>query len=278
MQLSDPNATPYERPCATPHSREATDAGKHRINQLFITERTLLFGHIVPSINASPFYPETRWLFSQPAAVRTIAEEMAGIIKQLEVDVVAGCEFAGVPLAAVVSQVTGLPAIYIRKQPKAYGSRSALVGKVSGKRAVLLDDATGQGENKHQFAAYLEAAGVSVTDVLVIYWTGHPLVPWYQEHAVEHHQLIQFSDLARDARDAGYISSELYQEIWDWYEGYNIEKRALDQRRWERIFALAKRDGFSLLHMDQSHEQMVAQSKELGKWFEPPHGRYEYRS
>ena len=255
---------------------EADAEGKKRICQALIDVKALMFGKIIPSINASPFYIETRWLYSDPKALKVVAEEMAKIVRQLDVDLIGGCEFAGVPLASVLSLETGLPAVYIRKKPKEYGSKSAVVGKISGKRALLVDDASGRGTGKEQFATYLEAEGVKVTDMLVIYWTGHPLVPWYEKHGVRHHQLFLAEDFAHYARDVGYISSTLHDMMWDWWQDYNIERRSLDFKRWEKVFSQARKEGFTIFNEDQTFEEMVALSKRLGKWAEPPDGKYEY--
>ncbi|MFA4818895.1 MAG: hypothetical protein WC621_03565 [Patescibacteria group bacterium] len=255
---------------------EADIAGKKRICQTLIDVKALIFGKIIPSINVSPFYVETRWLFSNPKTLRIITEEMAKIIKQLDVDLIAGCEFAGVPIASALSLETNLSAVYLRKKPKEYGSKSAIVGKVSGSQAILIDDASGRGIGKEQFAKYLEEAEVRVTDMLVIYWTGHPLVPWYAENNVKHHQLIEFEDFAHYAYKVGYISQTLHDMIWDWWKDYNIEKRSFDWKRWDMVFTQAKKEGFEIFNESQSYEDMVADAKRLGKWIEPPAGKYEY--
>jgi len=255
---------------------ESDTEGKKRICQALIDAKALIFGKIIPSINTSPFYVETRWLFSNPQTLKVITEEMGKIVKQLDVNLIAGCEFAGVPLASTLSLETNLPAVYLRKKPKEYGSKSAIVGKVSGSRALLVDDASGRGVGKEQFAKHLEDAGVKVTDMVVIYWTGHPLVPWYQEHGVRHHQLIKFEDFAHYARDVGYISPRLHGMIWDWWKDYNIEKRAFDFKRWDMVFTQAKAEGFEIFNEQQPYEELVADSKRLGKWIEPPDGEYEY--
>ena len=264
------------RPRATPKSLEADEAGKKRICQALVEADTLIFGKIIPAINAVPLYSETRWLFSDPKKFQIVTAEMAKLIKQLDVDLLAGCEFAGVPLAATLSLAAKIPAVYIRKKPKEYGSGSAVVGKVSGSRAVLIDDATGRGIGKEQFSDYLEKEGVKVTDMLVIYWTGHPLIDWYAKNGVEHHQLIQFEDFAHYAREVGYISEELHDLIWDWYRDYNVEKRSLDFARWQKVFDQAEKEGFEIINQGQSFEETVALSKELGKWVEPLEGKYEY--
>lgn len=256
---------------------EADAEGKKRICQALIEAKALMFGKVIPSMNITPFYIETRWLFSNPKMLRIIIEEMAKIVRQLDVDLIAGCDFAGIPLASALSLELNMPAVYIRKKPKEYGSKTAIVGKVSGTRAILIDDATGNGAGKEQFAGHLEAVGVKLNDVLVVYSVNHPLVPWYVEQGVRHHQLIQAEDLAHYARDVGYISPKLHDMIWDWWKDYNIQRRALDFKRWDRVFAQAKAEGFTIFNEQQAYEELVSESKRLGKWLEPPDGKYEFQ-
>src|SRR5829696_7784216 len=59
---------------------------------------------------------------SDPRLLRELAEAMAGLLPG-EADALAGLELGGVPLATVLSQLTGLPAGFVRKQPKPYGTR-----------------------------------------------------------------------------------------------------------------------------------------------------------
>jgi len=261
---------------ATPHSLEADQEGKNRVCQALVDANCLFFGKIIPAISIVPFYPETRYLFSSPKLLRIIAEEVAKLITQLNIDQLAGCEFAGVPLATMVSQAADMPVVFLRKQPKSYGTKSAIVGKVVGSRAVLIDDATGQGEGKQQFAGYLAEVNVKVTDMVVIYWTGHPLIDWYEQNGIEHHQLITFADFAHYAEKVGYISSTLHDMIWDWYQDYNINKRSLDFKRHQTVIDQAKREGFPIINDKITFEEIVAQSKAMGKWSEPPGGTYEY--
>ena len=58
---------------------------------------------------------------SDPALLRAIAEAMAEALPQ-GVDALAGLELGGVPLATMLSQVSGLRALFVRKEAKTYGT------------------------------------------------------------------------------------------------------------------------------------------------------------
>ncbi|MFI6784558.1 orotate phosphoribosyltransferase [Micromonospora sp. NPDC050276] len=78
-----------------------------------------------------------KYLFEgQPDLLRDVAEAMVALLP--ECDVLAGMEMGGIPLATVMSQLTGLPTVFVRKHAKEYGTgRTAEGGPVNGRRVVL---------------------------------------------------------------------------------------------------------------------------------------------
>ena len=81
-----------------------------------------------------------KYLFEgDPVLLRRVAEAMALLLP--ECDVLAGMEMGGIPLVTVLSQLTGLPAVFVRKEAKAYGTRKiAEGGPVAGLRVVGVED------------------------------------------------------------------------------------------------------------------------------------------
>ena len=82
---------------------------------------------------------------SDPGLLRELAEAMAGLLPE-GADGLAGLELGGVPLATMLSQVTGLPAGFVRKQAKPYGTRRLAEGlEVGGRRLVVVEDVVTSG-------------------------------------------------------------------------------------------------------------------------------------
>jgi orotate phosphoribosyltransferase len=81
-----------------------------------------------------------KYLFEgQPALLREVAEEMTALLP--DCDLLAGMEMGGIPIATVMSQVTGLPTVFVRKEPKPYGTRKIVEGgSVRGMRVVGVED------------------------------------------------------------------------------------------------------------------------------------------
>jgi orotate phosphoribosyltransferase len=77
---------------------------------------------------------------SNPGLLRELAEAMAELLPA-GADGLAGLELGGVPLATVLSQLTGLPAGFVRKQAKPYGTRRLAEGlELAGRRLVVVED------------------------------------------------------------------------------------------------------------------------------------------
>ena len=82
---------------------------------------------------------------AEPKLLLAIAQELAALVPPAT-EVVAGLEMGGIPIATVLSQVTGLPAAFIRKQPKQYGTCRYAEGAVlAGRRFVLVKDVVSSG-------------------------------------------------------------------------------------------------------------------------------------
>lgn len=78
-------------------------------------------------------------------------------------EVLAGMELGGVPLAVVMSQLTGLPTVFVRKHAKAYGTRRLAEGApVSGRYVVAVEDVVTQGGALTAGCLALRAAGARV--------------------------------------------------------------------------------------------------------------------
>ena len=99
---------------------------------------------------------------SDPALLRRVVDRMAPLLPA-GTDVLGGLELGGVPLATMLSSVTGLPAAFVRKQPKEYGTRRLAEGcEVAGRSVVLVEDVVTTGGAVLQAATALRDLGATV--------------------------------------------------------------------------------------------------------------------
>lgn len=111
-----------------------------------IFQRSHITGEFILRSGAKATEYFDKYLFeSDPALLKAIAEAMAERIPA-GVEALAGLELGGVPLAVMLSQVTGLPTLFVRKEAKPYGTmRLAEGGDVSGRRLLVIEDVVTSG-------------------------------------------------------------------------------------------------------------------------------------
>ena len=82
-----------------------------------------------------------KYLFEgQPLLLREVGEAMVRLLPE-DCQVLGGMEMGGIPIVTVMSQLTGLPAVFVRKEAKEYGTRKAVEGgAVDGLRVVAVED------------------------------------------------------------------------------------------------------------------------------------------
>ncbi len=104
-----------------------------------------------------------KYLFeADPKLLSDIAMALAPIVPN-SVDALAGLELGGVPVATMLSQVTGLPARYVRKAAKEYGTcRIAEGGDIDGERLFIVEDVVTSGGAVIDAVRELRARGAVV--------------------------------------------------------------------------------------------------------------------
>lgn len=110
-----------------------------------------------------------KYLFeADPGLLRAIVGEMSRPVPA-GIDGLAGLELGGIPIVTMLSQITGIPALFVRKKPKAYGTcKLAEGGDASGKRLVVVEDVVTSGGQVIESARGLRDLGATVTDVLCV--------------------------------------------------------------------------------------------------------------
>jgi orotate phosphoribosyltransferase len=108
-----------------------------------------------------------KYLFeADPVLLRRVAELMQPLVPA-DADILGGLELGGVPLATVLSQLTGLPALFVRKQAKTYGTAKLAEGNSpAGRHVVLIEDVITTGGAVLNAARSLRDLGATVRTVV----------------------------------------------------------------------------------------------------------------
>jgi orotate phosphoribosyltransferase len=109
---------------------------------------------------------------SDPALLRRIAERMLARVPA-GTELLAGLELGGVPIATAMSLASGLPAVFVRKQAKTYGTcRAVEGGETRGRRTVIVEDVISTGGAVADAARLLAEDGAELTAVVCAIWRG----------------------------------------------------------------------------------------------------------
>jgi uridine monophosphate synthetase len=117
----------------------------------------------------SPIYVDLRLFVSSPEALSLAARAYGELLNDLAFDRLAAIPYAGLPLGTAVALQTRTPLIYPRKEAKTYGTRRSIEGRYHpGECVVVLDDLISSGNSKLAAIKPLQAAGLEVSEVVVL--------------------------------------------------------------------------------------------------------------
>ncbi|WP_109509516.1 orotate phosphoribosyltransferase [Nocardioides speluncae] len=108
-----------------------------------------------------------KYLFeSDPALLARVADQMVALVPD-GTELLGGLELGGIPIATAVSARTGLPALFVRKKAKEYGTGKLAEGPaVEGRRVTLVEDVITTGGAVRDATNALRAAGAVVETVV----------------------------------------------------------------------------------------------------------------
>jgi orotate phosphoribosyltransferase len=134
---------------------------------------------------------------ADPVLLRDLANALVPLLPD-GTEVLAGLELGGVPIAAVLSQVTGLPATYVRKEAKTYGTCQLAEGAaIDGKRVTVIEDVVTSGGQVVISCGDLRERGARVEHALCVIdrESGGPQA--LADLGVELHPLFTMTELKR---------------------------------------------------------------------------------
>ncbi|MBT4645098.1 MAG: orotate phosphoribosyltransferase [Pelagibacteraceae bacterium] len=121
----------------------------------------------------SPVYVDCRKIISFIDERDFIMNEAVEYFKKnnLNFDLVAGGETAGIPYAAIISEKIKKPMLYVRKKSKGFGKNQQIEGSFKEEqRAILIEDLATDGGSKVIFVEAMREAGLAVKDIFVIFY------------------------------------------------------------------------------------------------------------
>ena len=110
-----------------------------------------------------------KYLFeADPKLLADIASAMVKLVPP-GIDALAGLEMGGIPIATMLSQLTGLPVLFVRKKAKDYGTcKIAEGGPVRGRKLLIVEDVVTSGGAILDAAKALRAEGAQLAHVVCV--------------------------------------------------------------------------------------------------------------
>ncbi len=165
-----------------------------------------------------PVYVDCRRLISFPEERNKLMGFAQDILKDLEIDYIAGGETAGIPYAAFLSERMNKPMLYVRKKPKGFGRMAQIEGffeEGSNPNVLLVEDLQRDGGSKVPFVEALREAGARVTDSFVVfhYGTFPKSEERMKELEINLHALATWWDVLEIAKEENYFDAATIESV-----------------------------------------------------------------
>ncbi|MBD7983471.1 orotate phosphoribosyltransferase [Sporosarcina sp. Sa2YVA2] len=169
----------------------------------------------------SPIYCDNRLTMSDPVGRKKIAEGLASLIKEHypETTLIAGTATAGIPHAAWIADILGLPMVYIRSKAKGHGRSRQIEGKVtSSDKAIIIEDLISTGGSSLNAVEALLSENVEVTGVVSIFtYELESADKAFEEAGLSYKSLTDFNALTEAAKESGAITDASISELLKWH-------------------------------------------------------------
>ncbi|MFP4369780.1 MAG: orotate phosphoribosyltransferase, partial [Candidatus Kapaibacterium sp.] len=132
---------------------------------------------------------------TDPLLLFAICEQMAELLPE-DFDMLGALEMGGIPIATVLSQITGKPVCFIRKKAKDYGTAKLAEGpSIESRKLVMIEDVITSGGQVIESAAELRKKGAIITNAICVIDRESGGMEKLIEHSIELKPLFKMSYL-----------------------------------------------------------------------------------
>ncbi len=160
----------------------------------------------------SPIYCDNRLILTAPEARNTVENALAETVRQAypDCEVLMGTSTAGIPHAAIVGHILGLPMGYVRSGSKDHGRQNRIEGRLEkGQKVVVVEDLISTAGSCIEVVEALREAGAEVLGIVSIYTYGMQKgLDRLAAAKVKNVSLTNFDVTVEVAAEEGYIRPE----------------------------------------------------------------------
>lgn len=162
---------------------------------------------------SSHIYLDLRILVSYPEALRQVTTAYRSLLDNLTFDLLAATPLAGLPIGTALCLDMDVPLIYPRKSAKSYGTGKSIEGRWQvGQTVVVVDDLVTSGDSILEAIVPLKAAGLHVSDAVVLIDRGQGGVKNLADEGYRLHSVISLKYVLAVLEEKGRITAEAHDK------------------------------------------------------------------
>ncbi len=161
-----------------------------------IKTKALLRGSFTLRSGKKSSYYFDKYMFEAcPLLLREISHRLKMLIPS-GVEVLAGLEMGGIPLATALSLQTGLQTAYVRKQAKSYGTKKITEGvSLCNKKTCVIEDVITTGGQVMESVRQMRKEQAIISDVLAVLYRGKKDINPLKSEGLKLHYLFHSEDI-----------------------------------------------------------------------------------
>jgi orotate phosphoribosyltransferase len=168
----------------------------------------------------SPIYCDNRKTLAYPEIRNTIKYNLTELIKEkfLLTEAIAGVATGAIAQGALVSDLLGLPFMYVRSEAKGHGLKNLIEGDPKpGQKVVVMEDLISTGGSSLNAVHALRQYGCEVLGMVAVFTYGFRMAEdSFQKAGCTLYTLSNYKSLLETALESGYISESSLETLQLW--------------------------------------------------------------